>query len=168
MQLNKQDSSLSCLAPEHSIREPSTFWVFFTHWMHKYNKGLRSGLGCSSSLWRNGGDWRCMCPGIGTDRDPSSPNYPHSIDPCGTLCLNIYGYSHTHGHTHIQMRSDTHKPLNVTSCRRLYQWAISCSLASSGRTKLAENKSIFNNMRMWKSLGRLQSSIKRFNQRSTD
>ena len=35
----------------------------------------------------------------------------------------------------------TRKPLNVTSCSRLYQWAISCSVASSGRTKLAENKS---------------------------
>lgn len=40
-----------------------------------------------------------MCPGIGTGRDPSSPNYPHSRRPCGTLCLNIYicGCSHTHG-----------------------------------------------------------------------
>lgn len=64
--------------------------VFFPHWMHKYNKALRSGLGCGSALWRNEGDWRCMCPGIGTGRDPSSPNYPHSRRPCGTFSLNIY------------------------------------------------------------------------------
>lgn len=55
--------------------------VFFPHWMHKYNKALHSGLGCGSALWRNEGDWRCMCPGIGTGRDPSSTNYPSFQTP---------------------------------------------------------------------------------------
>lgn len=106
-----------------------------------------------------------MCPRIGTDRDPSSPNYPHFIHPCRTLRLNIYGYSNTHGHTHTYStnalrHTHAHSPLNVASCRRLYHRAILGFLASSGRTKLSENKSIFNNMGMGKSLGPLQSATK--------
>lgn len=112
---------------EHSIRESSAFCFFFLHWMHKYNKALRSGLGCSSALWRNEGDWRCMCPGIGTGRDPSSPNYRHSRRPCGTLCLNIYMWLLPHPWVRC-----THNPLHVTSCCAWYQWAILCVLASSG------------------------------------
>lgn len=114
--------------------------VFFRHWMHKYNKALRSGLGCGSALWRNEGDWRCMCPGIGTGRDPSSPNYPHSRRPGGTFSLNTY--MHPFSHPWAQC---AHNPLHVTSSCAWYQWAILCALASSGRTNLAENRSIFNN-----------------------
>lgn len=108
--------------------------------MHKYNKALRSGLGCSSTVWWNEGDWRCMCPGIGTGTDPSSPNYPHSTRPCGTLCRNICMWLLSHPRAPC-----AHNPLHVTSCCTSYQWAIFRIPASSGRTNLAENKSIFNN-----------------------
>lgn len=104
--------------------------------MHKYNKALRSGLGCSSALWRNEGDWRCMCPGIGTGRDPSSPNYPHSRCPCGTLCLDIYicGCSHTHGCT-----AHTAHYMSLPVVRDITEQFY------AAWHHLAENKSIFNN-----------------------
>lgn len=93
--------------------------VFFPHWMHKYNKALRSGLGCGGALWRNEGDWRCMCPGIGTGRDPSPPNYPHSRRPCGTFSLNIYMRLFPQPWAQC-----AHNPLHVTSSCAWYQWAI--------------------------------------------
>lgn len=55
--------------------------------------------------------------------------------------LSKYIQLYTHPWTHTYNTKDTHKPLNVTSCSRLYQWVILCSLASSGRTNQQKNKS---------------------------
>lgn len=68
---------------------------------------------------------------------------PPSYTPVrNTLSKYVRLYTHPWAHAYnTNTLRRTHKPLNVTSCSRLYQWAISCSPASSGRTKLAENKS---------------------------
>lgn len=92
-----------------------------------------------------GEDWRCMCPGTGPDGDPSAANYSHSVRLTGTFCRDIHSsgricgsHKRTDTHTHTHMQDKFHIPSQIISGNNFMLSGI------KGRTKAAENKSIFN------------------------
>ena len=99
------------------------FWLRSTSIRAKRAFGFRSGstninstvqqFGIHPSHRENGADWRCMCPGIEIDRNPSSLNYHHLTQHPLPLCLNILNTQvkvHTNTHTY------KHAPLHVPYC----------------------------------------------------
>lgn len=99
-------------------------------------------LECNSALRPN---WRRLKTYVSRNgtrrRSILCKSLPFQTPGCSILSKHTQQRSHLWG---PPARTYTRAGLNVTSCHRLYLRTISCSRASSVRTKAAENKSIVN------------------------